>query len=327
MIVVSMLVTTWLHYRRKRQLPEELLLSLQGAEGAGGMARPFLLRSVGEIAGNGQQPLEQPPSGDEGTMGPEEKENIYKGILWMKEKYEQYRDMADRRHEELKEQLARAEKRYQDLLESRGLPAVSAARAADESPVANASHTMDTSPTADTTPVAGASPTTDTRAETGPDMEAWRMSSTSLKVSNESGNDKESGKDAELSDAERASYPALLEEKNRQIAYLQQQLDQRIKSYYQSELQGRENKSLMLQLEEGLLRTGHLLEEKQAYVDQLEGQLVSERRKIEELVIKLQASSKQLLTIYEELDQSMKVPNPGEPLGSVDGLLNSSSET
>jgi hypothetical protein len=311
MIVVSMLVTTWLHYRRKRQLPEELLLSLQGAEGARGMARPFLLRSAGEIAGNGQQPLEQPPSGDEGTMGPEEKENIYKGILWMKEKYEQYRDMADRRHEELKEQLARAEKRYQDLLESRGLPAVSAARAADASLAADASHMTDASHTADTTLAADASPV----ANASHTMDASPTADTTPTA------------DTELPDVERASYPALLEEKNRQIAYLQQQLDQRIKSYYQSELEGRENKSQMLQLEEGLLRTRYLLEEKQAYVDQLEGQLVSERRKIEELVVKLQASSKQLLTIYEELDQSMKAPNPGEPLGSVDGLLNSSSET
>jgi hypothetical protein len=44
------------------------------------------------------------------------KDNIYQGILWMKEKYEQYRDQADHRYELLKEELKRSEHRYQDLL-------------------------------------------------------------------------------------------------------------------------------------------------------------------------------------------------------------------
>lgn len=44
------------------------------------------------------------------------KDNIYQGILWMKEKYEQYREQADRRYELLKEELNRSERRYQDLL-------------------------------------------------------------------------------------------------------------------------------------------------------------------------------------------------------------------
>ena len=46
------------------------------------------------------------------------KDNIYQGILWMKEKYEQYRDQADQRYELLKEELSRSERRYQDLLVS-----------------------------------------------------------------------------------------------------------------------------------------------------------------------------------------------------------------
>ena len=44
------------------------------------------------------------------------KDSIYQGILWMKEKYEQYREQADRRYELLKEELNRSERRYQDLL-------------------------------------------------------------------------------------------------------------------------------------------------------------------------------------------------------------------
>jgi len=277
LVVLSMLVTTWLHYRRKRQLPPELLLSLSGAEssgigfnGAGAnippantvppavangpVATAVLLESAAEISGTGQEPLEE--SAVDPVLDPEQKENIYKGILWMKEKYEQYRDMADRRYEQLKEQLTRTENKYQELLETASRPVPPA----EMSPVTN--------------------------------------------------------------DVEKASYPDLLEEKNRQIAFLQQQLDQRIKNFHQSELDSRENKSRMLELEELQLRTRHLLEEKQAYIDQLEGQLVSERRKIEDLVLKLQISSQQLLTIYEELDRSMKPadhPETGGALNSPTG--------
>jgi hypothetical protein len=52
--------------------------------------------------------------------------NMYRGILWMKEKYEQYRELTDRRYERLREELGRSEQRYQDLLltmeESKGRP-------------------------------------------------------------------------------------------------------------------------------------------------------------------------------------------------------------
>ncbi len=44
------------------------------------------------------------------------KETIYQGILWMKEKYEQYREEADRRYEQLREEHGRSERRYQELL-------------------------------------------------------------------------------------------------------------------------------------------------------------------------------------------------------------------
>ena len=258
LVIVSMLVTTWLHYRRKRRVPDELFLSLSGVKGSG----LFLLESAAEISGNGQEPLQEPAG--EPELDPEQKENIYKGILWMKQKYEQYRDMADRRYEQLREQLTRTEKKYQELLEaaSRHVPPASGETVQGAGAAASVAY-------------------------------------------------------AEISDVEKASYPDLLEEKNRQIAFLQQQLDQRIKSYHQVEIDGRENKSRVLELEEMQLRTRHLLEEKQAYIDQLEGQLVSERRKIEDLVAKLQVSSQQLLTIYEVLDRSVKPAD--ESLSSPSG--------
>ena len=258
LVVISMLVTTWLHYRRKRQLPDELLLSLGAMKAAEGLAAPPMLLSSVELSGNGQESLEANGTGV--TLEPDEKENIYKGILWMKEKYEQYREIADRRYEQLKEELARTEKKYQELLESGVRPAVSAVP----------------------------SSTTD------------RLPATDYIAAKAPGN---------LSDIEMASYPDLLEEKNRQIAFLQQQLDQRIKNFHQAEFEVRENRNRTLELEELQRRDLHLLEEKQAYIDLLEGQLVFERRKIEELVIKLQASSQQLLAIYEELDRSVKPAN------------------
>ena len=55
------------------------------------------------------------------TFGQDDyKENLYKGILWMKDKYEQYREMADQRYERLKDQLTKVERRYEDLLFSLG---------------------------------------------------------------------------------------------------------------------------------------------------------------------------------------------------------------
>ncbi len=54
--------------------------------------------------------------GDEDFEWNEGNENMYRGILWMKEKYEQYRELTDQRYERLREELGRSERRYQDLL-------------------------------------------------------------------------------------------------------------------------------------------------------------------------------------------------------------------
>jgi hypothetical protein len=80
-----------------------------------------------EAEGDGREP-------ENVDIGPEEEdvdwndgnENMYRGILWMKEKYEQYREQTDQRYERLREELGRSEQRYQDLLltmeESKGRP-------------------------------------------------------------------------------------------------------------------------------------------------------------------------------------------------------------
>jgi len=78
LVVISMLVTTWLHYRRKRHLPDDLLLSLEGMKGAEGLAAPPLLLSSAEPGATGRSSLRS--ERDRLQLDPDEKENIYKGI-------------------------------------------------------------------------------------------------------------------------------------------------------------------------------------------------------------------------------------------------------
>jgi hypothetical protein len=144
MFIIAMLVTTWLHYRRRRKTPD-VALSMEGLDLS---TAPEILiaamkrmsvspKPAGEYAlasstssapVSGTMPgLEGSPTlTDTGDMAERETiapadavDNMYKGNLWMKEKYEQYRDMADQRIEQLKEQVARVEKKYEDLLAGR----------------------------------------------------------------------------------------------------------------------------------------------------------------------------------------------------------------
>jgi hypothetical protein len=150
MMVIAMLVTTWLHYRRKQKAEEKVAVSMEGldlsadpavliaamnrrrvlAEGEAVSAGPGLTEAPPAIPGTQSASPETPPFTPEKPLTPEEKENMYRGILWMKEKYEQYRDLADQRIEQLKDALARAEKKYQDLLETRTGGATDTAEAA-----------------------------------------------------------------------------------------------------------------------------------------------------------------------------------------------------
>jgi hypothetical protein len=123
LIVISLLVTTWLHYRRRMLDPGGLRLSVEGLDNAMEPERmsqlPDDLLSYRE-SGPDERDQRDPPDNDQwGKESVSEwkgKDNIYQGILWMKNKYEQYRDQADQRYELLKEELNRSERRYQDLL-------------------------------------------------------------------------------------------------------------------------------------------------------------------------------------------------------------------
>ena len=138
LIIVSLLVTTWLHYRRRLLDPGGLRLSVEGLDNGmepegishlPGDSLSYREHDADEQAEHGHANTEHNPandaeriSADNDQWGKESvtewkgKDNIYQGILWMKAKYEQYRDQADQRYELVKEELKRSERRYQDLL-------------------------------------------------------------------------------------------------------------------------------------------------------------------------------------------------------------------
>ena len=90
LLLLTLLITAWLHRRKKRH-------SLSAEAPSYG------------LTGEEQASKETPQEGD----------SPYKGLLWMKYKYEQYREETDLRIERIKEELAAAEKKYLDLLASR----------------------------------------------------------------------------------------------------------------------------------------------------------------------------------------------------------------
>lgn len=122
MVIVAMLVTTWLHYRGKRKTQHEMILYMEGFDLS---AEPEILIAAMRrmsvepaVTGVPESALAGEP---ESAAAEDTIDNMYRGILWMKEKYEQYRDLADQRIEQLKEELAKAEKKYQDLLDAQPL--------------------------------------------------------------------------------------------------------------------------------------------------------------------------------------------------------------
>jgi len=155
MFIIAMLATTWLHYRRRRKTPDEMALSMEGLDlsvapeiliaamkrmsVSPALAGEHALASITSSApASDATPLLTPdaaplPAADisstltdtgdaaeRETIAPADAvDNMYKGILWMKGKYEQYRDMADQRIEQLKEQVAKVEKKYENLLVGR----------------------------------------------------------------------------------------------------------------------------------------------------------------------------------------------------------------
>jgi chromosome segregation ATPase len=102
-VVLFIIINTWLQYRRKWMADRVLLFE--------GMEAPHVREEVEAVAG-------EVPSARENWEMDAANERIYKGVLWMKEKYEQFRDFADRRYELVKEELARVKRQYQTLVDA-----------------------------------------------------------------------------------------------------------------------------------------------------------------------------------------------------------------
>jgi hypothetical protein len=137
--VIILLVGTWLNYLRTARSKAGLRMAV---EGLGGGVRPGDGEPGGEgmigrddIVGEGNERIAEAngavriaeadgavriaeadgaENGDESDreeLTATGRETIYQGILWMKEKYEQYREQADQRYELLREEFARSERR------------------------------------------------------------------------------------------------------------------------------------------------------------------------------------------------------------------------
>src|SRR5579863_5204768 len=138
--VIILLVGTWMNYVRHARSKGGLRLAVEGrgtfAEVEGRERETFAevegqeRETFAEVEGQERATFAEVESGGRGTVAEVEggdasdreeltatgKETIYQGILWMKEKYEQYREQADHRYELLREELGRSEQRYQGLL-------------------------------------------------------------------------------------------------------------------------------------------------------------------------------------------------------------------
>lgn len=333
MVIISMLVTTWLHYRRKRRESDEMLLSIEGLSPGDGQDKAFLsLRMSSGLEGGSVE--------EEVIVDDEEeyKETVYKGILWMKDKYEQYRDMADQRYERLKEDLSRAEKKYDDLLASIVEVRVGDRREKLLSATAHAfvEKRAVQGPAAEEGPVDQVK-VVETRP--APPVEIRPVTVNTVTAA----------------EVERDSLRDLLAERNQQIVFLQRQLDQRIKDFHLAEHEGREARGQIQEVEEQAARTrqrqeeeldrirhqledeiargrrqleeqkveskhqleeqgstaDRKLEEKLRMISDLEEQVHVLRQKIEELVDKLRNNSQLLLNIYQELDKSLRTTDVG----------------
>jgi len=142
MAIVILLVATWLNYRRHLRPKVGLNLAMEGWAGEGLAGGGVILEGAASrgrndaerreaVAGTASarerekrvegEKWEESEKRTEGGKWEEEgsgsgRETIYRGILWMKEKYEQYREQADLRYERLKEELGRSERRYHELV-------------------------------------------------------------------------------------------------------------------------------------------------------------------------------------------------------------------
>jgi hypothetical protein len=120
MAVIILLVATWMNYLRNARSRDGLKLAVEGLGGEilPGNVDNYIRRE--DVVGEGEVLLDEGGvpgkegagmDGEEGLKVDEEelmatgKETIYRGILWMKEKFEHYREQADRQLAAVRVQL------------------------------------------------------------------------------------------------------------------------------------------------------------------------------------------------------------------------------
>ena len=327
--ILFMMITTWLQYRRRYSLHVPLLLTIEGGPSGEEMEKERRGGSFGSQTVDGLAPQtvddrveERGRPGLDGRIEERDqltiedrveelapqteddyKENLYKGILWMKEKYEQYRDLADERYSRLKDQLTVVEKRYEDLLAaaSNGQPMVTAGQANTGAPEQRAAAVEGQSAPALESQSA---PTVDmglSSPEAGwiSDDKGITAAAAPAPVEGISLEREERSHSQELEEKFARTRQRLEEELSRVRYQLEEQVS---RSRRQLEEQAADSSR---KLEQQAIHSSRQLEEKQRIIADLESQLRTDRQKIEELVAKLKNNSVLLMNIYQELDKSI----------------------
>jgi hypothetical protein len=132
--ILSLLVTTYLHYRKRARETQhsEFLpaFSDTGERMISPALRAAILSSEGEEGfperrsggSSSARPADPAPAALEGfytspaAAAQDDTDNPYKGLLWMKNKYEQDRELADMKYEQLKMEFRHSEEKYSAAL-------------------------------------------------------------------------------------------------------------------------------------------------------------------------------------------------------------------
>lgn len=261
--ILAILTTSYVHYRKKRKKKEQevrasRLVLEEGDETV--LARIY----------------------SDAEARPENGNTAYRGLLWLKEKYERERERSTAKYMQLKEEHRQLKDKYEELEDHYNK--------------------------------AQASGLTSTVSEDPAGIVSEQLPAV-VETGNEVINE-------EL--IERSSLKDQLAEKNLQVAFLQNQLDQRINNYHQLEHQGREAKEKLAEWEMRHPQTKELLSERQTTIDRLQeeikplreqidglreevghlrDQLYQETRKTADVKTKLESGGNLLLKIHQELDQ------------------------
>ena len=309
----ALLVTTWLQYRRSQKFSDGFLLSIEGVSAGEEEAVAPAYQGADIDDPSKDDRVEEPaPRVPETFEEDDYKDNLYKGILWMKEKYEQYRDMADQRYERLKDQLTKVERRYEDLLVSieGSRPLVGAKPA--EATTQLETVILEPSPLVDPVGMeAMVQAEPGPMAEVRPGMPGPRVELTESRQ--EMPEPRAQIVEMTVIEREERTHTQELEE---QLARTRQRLEEelgRVRHQLEEEIarsrRQQDEQAAVAEtnrhLEQQMAYSNRQLEEKQRFIADLEGQLRSDRQKIDELVTKLRNNSQLLLKIYQELDKSL----------------------